>query len=315
MQRSKIDVAAVVGDFDDEVPAEDDHGIRKIFDGAEGNLREKYSELKKRLELAEREGGLLKEVDVDQIDRSRFADRHPENLTREAVRDLMEDIVSVGQTTPVELRPTAAGRYEIVAGHRRVAACRFLGRPVVARILNDLADELMVVRMLSENKRTQISAYERGVHVRDVLLPVFGSHDRVAQALGVGRPYVTRLVSYASLSDELAGHLRLFEDVPVGTLDRIVSAVSDQTKKSVSKALSNVDGESGVERAESFLRAIAYKTKPAGLNLKREGYSLTLKRGGRGVAIDIDEGDPLAPTDLEDLAKAIDEWQRRRKSS
>jgi len=315
MPRSKIDVAAVVGDFNDEVQAGEDHGIRKIFDGAEGNLRKKYTELKERLEQAEREGGLLQEVDVDKVDRSRLADRHPENLTREAVRELMDDIVSVGQTTPVELRPTPGGRYEIVAGHRRVAACRFLGRPVVARILNDLPDELMLVRMLSENKRTQISAYERGVHVRDVLLPAFGSHERVAQALGVGRPYVTRLVSYASLSDELAEQLRLFEDVPVGTLDRIVSAISDQTSKAVSKALLSVHGESGVERAASFLQALMYKTKPTGLNLKREGFSLTLKRGGRGVAINLDEGDPLAPADLEDLAKVIDAWQSRRKGS
>ena len=55
---------------------------------------------------------------------------------------LATDIARVGQLAPVDLRPSSEGRYQVVAGFRRVHALRLLQRDkVLARVHPGLSDE------------------------------------------------------------------------------------------------------------------------------------------------------------------------------
>lgn len=107
------------------------------------------------------DGQTIIEIDPDLVDASFVADRMDEE--EGAFEALTAAIAERGQDSPVLLRPhpDAAGRYQVVFGHRRVRAARQLGRPVKA-VVRSLADIELVLAQGQENAaRSNLSFIER----------------------------------------------------------------------------------------------------------------------------------------------------------
>lgn len=63
---------------------------------------------------------------------------------------LAMDVARLGQLFPIDVRPRGEGRYQLVCGHRRVAALKFLQRDsVMARVHRDLSDESALLMALA----------------------------------------------------------------------------------------------------------------------------------------------------------------------
>ena len=73
----------------------------------------------------------------------------------EAMHSLVESIQQNGLLNRIIIRPRDAGGYEIIAGHRRVEACRILGQDSIAADLRtDLGDDdAAVLAMIETNLR------------------------------------------------------------------------------------------------------------------------------------------------------------------
>ena len=73
----------------------------------------------------------------------------------EAMRSLVESIQQNGLLNRIIIRPRDAGGYEIIAGHRRVEACRILGYDSIsADLRTDLGDDdAAVLAMIETNLR------------------------------------------------------------------------------------------------------------------------------------------------------------------
>ena len=77
---------------------------------------------------------------------------HPFKVqNNEEMQRMIESIRKVGAITPALARPLPDGGYELISGHRRLAACKALGMDAMPVIVRDLTDEEAVITMVDSN--------------------------------------------------------------------------------------------------------------------------------------------------------------------
>lgn len=69
----------------------------------------------------------------------------------EEMAQLMRSIADTGVLSPALARPLPDGGYELISGHRRLAACKALGMDTMPVIVRDLTDEEAVITMVDSN--------------------------------------------------------------------------------------------------------------------------------------------------------------------
>ena len=90
----------------------------------------------------------VEEIPLEQI--SEFPN-HPFKVQEgEEMDRLTESVRETGILTPVLARRMGEG-YELVSGHRRLAACRALGLPTMPVIVRDMTDDEAVITMVDAN--------------------------------------------------------------------------------------------------------------------------------------------------------------------
>ena len=101
-----------------------------------------------RLPTANGEKTVVEELPLDCL--KPFRD-HPFKVAQdEEMERLKESIRESGVLVPALARPTENG-YELIAGHRRLEACRALGKETLPVIIRDLTDEEAVITMVDTN--------------------------------------------------------------------------------------------------------------------------------------------------------------------
>ena len=77
---------------------------------------------------------------------------HPFKVqNNEEMLRMIESIRKVGAITPVLARPLPGGGYELISGHRRLAACQVLGVETMPVIVRELSDDEAVIAMVDAN--------------------------------------------------------------------------------------------------------------------------------------------------------------------
>ena len=69
----------------------------------------------------------------------------------EEMAELMKSIADSGVLAPALARPKDGGGYELISGHRRLAACRALGMETMPVIIRNLTDEEAIITMVDSN--------------------------------------------------------------------------------------------------------------------------------------------------------------------
>ena len=69
----------------------------------------------------------------------------------EEMAQLMRSIADAGVLSPALARPLPDGGYELISGHRRLAACKALGMDAMPVIVRKLTDEEAVITMVDSN--------------------------------------------------------------------------------------------------------------------------------------------------------------------
>ena len=69
----------------------------------------------------------------------------------EEMAQLIRSIADAGVLSPALARPLPDGGYELISGHRRLAACKALGMDAMPVIIRDLTDEEAVITMVDSN--------------------------------------------------------------------------------------------------------------------------------------------------------------------
>lgn len=129
----------------------------------------------------------------------------------------MESIQKFGTLTPALARPLPEGGYELISGHRRLAACQVLGIETMPVIIREMSDDEAVIAMVDANlQREHILPSEKAfaykmkldaikhqgkasVQVAEKLLSV----EKVADDAGESKDQVRRYIRLTYLIPEL----------------------------------------------------------------------------------------------------------------
>lgn len=77
---------------------------------------------------------------------------HPFKVqNNEEMERMIESIRKVGTITPALARPLPDGGYELISGHRRLAACQVLGIETMPVIVREMSDDEAVIAMVDAN--------------------------------------------------------------------------------------------------------------------------------------------------------------------
>jgi len=79
-------------------------------------------------------------------------ENHPYKVADdEEMKQMIESIERVGTISPALARPLDNGKYELISGHRRMAACKAVGLETMPVIVRDMSDDEAVITMADAN--------------------------------------------------------------------------------------------------------------------------------------------------------------------
>ena len=101
---------------------------------------------------AERDDAKLERVKNIPLDELHPFKNHPFKVqNNEEMERMIESIRKVGTLTPALARPLPDGGYELISGHRRLAACQVLGIETMPVIVREMSDDEAVIAMVDAN--------------------------------------------------------------------------------------------------------------------------------------------------------------------
>ena len=144
---------------------------------------------------------------------------HPFKIqNNEEMKRLIESIQKFGTLTPALARPLPEGGYELISGHRRLAACQVLELETMPVIVREMTDDEAVIAMVDANlQRETILPSEKafaykmkldaikhqGVTSSQVGTKLLRSDEKVALDAGESRNQVQRYIRLTYLIPEL----------------------------------------------------------------------------------------------------------------
>ena len=94
-------------------------------------------------------GEQIQQLALELIDWNRYQTR--DLITEESLKELAQSIAASGVMQPVTVRPMPGGRFELIAGERRVRASQLAGKTTVPAILRQVSDEQAMEMTIVEN--------------------------------------------------------------------------------------------------------------------------------------------------------------------
>ena len=245
---------------------------------------------------------------------------HPFKVREDAdMEALKESIRTSGVITPAVVRPLPEGGYEMVSGHRRLAACRVLGLEKMPVIVREMDDDTATLMMVDANRqREKILPSERAFAYRmrmEALLQRGHYVRAMEEETGERFKQVQR---YIRLTWLIPGLLELVDEDRMGIIPGVeLSYLSEEEQGYVLQAIETEGMIPSVAQAKE-MRACAARgeldlEKPldilyAGKGKQRERLILSMDRFAEYFPID------ATPREIEDELVSLLRQREREKA-
>lgn len=161
-----------------------------------------------------------------------------------AVDDLTDSINKIGLLTPIVVRPSISGRFEIIAGNRRFKACERLGWKKIPCSIVELDDKAAFEASIVENvQRQTLNIIEEGLAFRKYVTEFgWGGVSELASKLSKSCSYISKRIKLLDLPQDV---LRLIceSEISISTGEELLSLEKNKQSKFaslvVSKSLSS----------------------------------------------------------------------------
>ena len=192
------------------------------------------------------------ELNIMDIERSPFQPRR--EFKEEELKELAESLKNNGLVQPPTVRKNAAGRYELIAGERRLRAAQLIGWKKIEVVLKNVDDQTAAIMTTTENiNREDLNPIEEAISYKTLQDRFNLTQADVAEKVGKGRATVANAVRLLELPDEVkslvetrllsVGHAKVLLSVD-SEKDRVLLArdcVNDQlTVRSLEKRVARL---------------------------------------------------------------------------
>jgi len=253
---------------------------------------------------AQGQGG-AREIQVSAIDPNPYQPRHEFEPT--ALQELADSIEASGLLQPIAVRSGSGGRYELIAGERRLRAVQRLGWRTIPAVVREVDDRSLLTLALIENlQRDDLSPLDAARGYRRLMDEFAIAQQEVARLVGKDRSTVSNTLRLLQLEPEIQellekrriaeGHARALLGLADPAERRRLARESVEGEWSVRELEARVRGEvpgTGAPPPRKLLR----KTKPDGRSQSAEirrmedafrkrlqtDVRVTARRRGRGA--------------------------------
>ena len=203
-------------------------------------------------EMLERKVEANQDIAIDSIDGNPFQPRT--SFDEQALEELATSIKKLGIVQPLTLRETAGGRFQLIAGERRLRAARLAGLTHVPAYIRTADDQAMLELALVENiQREDLDAIEVAISFQRLIEECKLTQEELSDRVGKQRSTVA---NYLRL-------LKLPAEIQLGIKNKLLSMGHARTlvniedpKKQINIYYKVVDGELSVRQAEELVRHI-----------------------------------------------------------
>ena len=140
------------------------------------------------------------EINVDQISPNPAQPRR--NFDGQELENLSRSIRASGLIQPITVRKAAAG-YELIAGERRLRACKLAGMATVPCIVNDCSADASAVMAMTENlQRQDLDMFEEAEGIRKLIEMWNVTQEEAAYRLGKNQSTIANKLRLLRLSEK-----------------------------------------------------------------------------------------------------------------
>ena len=140
-------------------------------------------------------------LDVNEITSSPYQPRR--QFDPKGMKELADSISQSGLLQPITVRRTETG-YELIAGERRLMACRMLHLDKIPAIVEQFDDEKSAVFSLVENlQRKDLNYFEEAVGIQQLMQRCEMTQQQVAERLGKAQSTVANKLRLLTFSEPL----------------------------------------------------------------------------------------------------------------
>ncbi len=156
----------------------------------------------------------LIEVPISMIEANPNQPRH--EFDEEALEELASSIREIGLVTPVTLRQTSDGKYQIIAGERRWRASQMAGltsMPAYIRTVED--DDVMEMALVENIQREDLNAIEIALAYQHLAEATGMTQEKISSRVGKSRTSVTNYMRLLKLTAQIQMALKN-KDIDMG---------------------------------------------------------------------------------------------------
>jgi ParB family chromosome partitioning protein len=140
------------------------------------------------------------EINVDQIVPNPAQPRR--NFDEVELENLAQSILANGLIQPITVRRSASGNYEIIAGERRLRACKMVGMTNVPCIVSDCSPGESAVMAMTENlQRQNLGVFEEAEGIRKLIETWGVTQEEAACRLGKSQSAVANKLRILRLTE------------------------------------------------------------------------------------------------------------------
>jgi ParB family transcriptional regulator, chromosome partitioning protein len=214
-------------------------GLGALIDGVEKEVLEKKVEANM-------------DISVDSIEANPFQPRT--TFDEQALEELATSIKKLGVVQPLTVRENGPGRYQLIAGERRLRAARLAGLTHVPAYIRTADDQAMLELALVENiQREDLDAVEVAISFQRLVEECKLTQEQLSDRVGKQRSTVANYLRLLRLPAEIQLGIRK-KQLMMGHARTLINI--DDPKKQINVYYQIIDGELSVRQSEELVRQL-----------------------------------------------------------
>jgi len=192
------------------------------------------------------------DISVDSIDGNPFQPRT--HFDEQALEELASSIRKLGIVQPLTVRETGNGRYQLIAGERRLRAARLAGLSHVPAYIRTADDQAMLELALVENiQREDLDAVEVAISFQRLIEECKLTQEQLSERIGKQRSTIANYLRLLRLPAEIQLGIRN-KHVMMGHARTLVNIENPRTQMEVYYRI--IDGDLSVRQVEELVRML-----------------------------------------------------------
>ncbi len=212
-------------------------GLGALIDGVEKEVLEKKVEANM-------------EISVNSIEANPFQPRT--TFDEQALEELAASVKKLGIVQPLTVREIGQGKYQLIAGERRLRAAKIAGLTHVPAYVRTADDQAMLELALVENiQREDLDAVEVAISFQRLIEECRLTQEQLSDRVGKQRSTVANYLRLLKLPAEIQLGIKN-KNLMMGHARTLVNI--DDPKKQINVYYQIIDGQLSVRQAEELVR-------------------------------------------------------------